>query len=109
MSQVKQVKEATYRRTLIVRGIWYLEGVLMVLLGFRFIFALLGANPLNPFAHFIYGVTLPLVAPFVTLFGYRVVYTGTRFEAFTLVTMAVYLLIGWGLVRLVLIGRMDRD
>jgi hypothetical protein len=106
---MSQIKEDRHRPTLIVRGIWYLEGILMVLLGFRFVFALLGANPLNPFAHFIYGVTWPLVAPFVTLFGYHVIYAGARFEAFTLVTMAVYLLVGWGLVRLVLIGRMDRD
>ena len=87
------------------RAIRYVDRVLLVLLAFRFILALLGANPLNAFAHLIYSWSLPFVSPFFTLFGYNVMYGISRFELFTLVAMAVYWLIGEGLVRLVTITR----
>lgn len=87
------------------RVIWYVTGVLLVLLAFRFVFALLGANPSNGFANFIYSVSHPFVAPFFGIFGYNVRYGVTRFEIYTLVAMAVYAVIAWGLVRLVTINR----
>lgn len=90
---------------LLARVIWFLTGVLLVLLAFRFVFALLGANPANGFANFIYTVSHPFVAPFFSLFNYHLLYGVSRFEIYTLVAMAVYLIIGWGLARLVTIGR----
>jgi len=83
------------------RVIWYIAGVLLILLAFRFVFALLGANPNNSFANFIYSTSHPFVAPFFGLFGYDLRYGISRFESFTLVAMAVYALIAWGLVKLV--------
>lgn len=91
--------------TLAARVIWYIAGVLLVLLAFRFVLALLGANPNNAFADFIYTVSHPFVAPFFSLFGYQLQYGVSRFETYTLVAMAVYAIIAWGLVRLVTIGR----
>jgi uncharacterized protein YggT (Ycf19 family) len=88
-----------------VRVIRYIDLVLLVLLAFRFVLALLGANPVNPFARFIYSLSEPFVAPFFTLFGYRVAYGVSRLELFTLVAMAVYWLVAEGLVRLVTINR----
>lgn len=102
---MSQMQDARHRQTLIIRGIWYVEGLLLILLGFRFILALLGANPINPFAQFIYSTTMPFVAPFFSLFGYSAVHGVPRLEVFTLVTMAVYLLVGWGIVKLVTITR----
>ena len=87
----------------IAQIIWYIAGVLLVLLGFRFVLALLGANPANQFANFIYSVSHPFVAPFFSLFGYDLRYGVSRFETYTLVAMLVYLVIAWGLVRLVLL------
>ena len=87
------------------RIIWYIAGVLLVLLAFRFVLALLGANPNNQFANFIYSVSHPFVAPFFGLFGYNLHYGVSRFETYTLVAMLVYLVIAWGLARLFTIKR----
>lgn len=89
------------------RVIWYIGGVVSILLAFRFVLALLGANPGNTFAHFIYSVTTPLVSPFFGLFGYTPSYGVSRLEVFTLVAIAVYALVAWGLVKLVTITRPD--
>lgn len=87
----------------LARIVWYLAGILLALLGVRFILALLGANPSNPFANFIYSTSHPFVTPFVTLFGYRVQYGVARVEPFTLVAMVVYFLIALGIAKLITI------
>jgi len=90
---------------ILARIVWYIAGVLLVLLAFRFILALLGANPSNQFANFIYTASHPFVAPFFSLFGYNLHYGVSRFEIFTLVAMLVYAVIAWGIARLVTIKR----
>lgn len=106
--EVREVSDADATvsgATLAARIIWYIAGVLLVLLALRFILALLGANPTNGFANFIYTTSHPFVAPFFSLFGYRLQYGVSRFEVYTLVAMAVYALIAWGLARLVTIDK----
>jgi uncharacterized protein YggT (Ycf19 family) len=83
-----------------VRVIWFITGVLLTLLAFRFVLVLLGANPSNAFANFIYSVSHPFVAPFFGLFGYSLHYGVSRLELSTLVAMAVYALVAFGLSRL---------
>lgn len=90
-----------YRATQVV---WYLVGLIEVLLLFRFLLKLLAANPLAGFTNFIYSVTLPLVAPFLPVFP-RVRVEGSVFEWSTLLAMLVYWLIGWGIVKLFLMGK----
>ncbi len=92
-------------QNLATRIIWYITGVLLVLLAFRFVLALLGADPNNGFANFIYSASHPFVAPFFSLFGYNLHYGVSRFETFTLVTMAVYAILAFGLDRLVTINQ----
>lgn len=94
-----------HAQTVISRSIWYVAGVLLVLLGLRFVFTLLGANPSNGFAKFIYSVSHPFVAPFFSLFGYSIHYGVSHFEIFTLVAMVIYGLVAYGLVKLVTITR----
>jgi YggT family protein len=103
--QEAEVVEQAHRQTVAARIIWYVAGILLTLLAFRFVLALLGANPNNGFANFIYSASHPFVAPFFSLFGYNLQYGVSRFETFTLVAMAVYALIAYGLVRLVTINR----
>ncbi|MDB5164846.1 MAG: Membrane protein involved in colicin uptake [Candidatus Saccharibacteria bacterium] len=91
--------------TLAARIIWYIAGVILVLLAFRFILTLLGANQNNGFADFIYGVSHPFVAPFFGLFGYNLQYGVSRFETYTLVAMLVYAIVAWGLARLATINQ----
>lgn len=99
------VAAETDRDTTATRVIWFIAGVLLALLAFRFVLILLGANPSNSFAHFIYTVSYPFAAPFFGLFGYNLQYGVSRFELSTLVAMLVYTLIAFGLTRLVTITR----
>jgi len=96
---------ADHNQTVASRVIWYIAGVILVLLGFRFLLALLGANQSNGFANFIFSVSHPFVSPFFSLFSYSASYGVSKFEIYTLVAMAVYAVIAWGLSRLVTLNR----
>lgn len=86
--------------------VWFVSGVILLLLGFRFVLSLLGANTSNGFAQFIYNTSHPFVAPFFGLFNYNNIQYGvSRFEIYTLVAMAVYAAIAWILSYLANIGR----
>jgi hypothetical protein len=95
------VGEREHSKNVAARVIHYLTSALLVLLALRFAFALLGANPDNGLASFIYAVTQPLVAPFFSLFSYNYTDGVRRFESFTLVAMGIYAILGYGLARLV--------
>jgi hypothetical protein len=85
------------------RIVWFIAGVLLVLLAFRFAFVLFGANPANGFVNFIYTVSHPFAAPFFGIFGYSISYGVSRVELSTLVAMAVYALVAYGIARLLTI------
>ncbi len=85
-----------YRGTQVV---WYILGVIEVLLAFRFVLKLLGANPAAGFSSFIYGITYLFAAPFLNVFGISQV-AGSVLEWTTLLAMFVYLVIGWGIIKL---------
>jgi uncharacterized protein YggT (Ycf19 family) len=95
------------RSNTIVRIVWFVVGILLVLLAFRFV--LLGANPNNGFANFIYSVSYPFAAPFFGLFGYTLKYGISRVELSTLVAMVVYALIAFGITTLLTIGHPNPD
>lgn len=90
-----------YRGTQVI---WYLLGVLEVLLAFRFVLKLLGANPAAGFTDFIYTVTQPFAAPFLSVFRVARV-QGSVFEWTTLLAMLVYWLVAWAIVKLFVISR----
>jgi YggT family protein len=88
------------------RIVWLVAGIIMALLGLRFILALFGANPNNTFAQFIYNVSHPFVAPFFNLFNYNYINNGIgRVEIFTLVAILVYAVIATLIARLVSVNR----
>lgn len=83
--------------------IYYVLGVLEVLLLFRFLFKLLGANPDSGFVAFIYSLTKIFLAPFYSIFrsySTQGIETKAVFEPGTLIAMLVYAVIAYGLVRL---------
>jgi hypothetical protein len=96
-----------HRANVAERAVWLVAGILEALLGLRFVFALLGANPNNGIASFVYNITHPFVAPFFSLFNYSSVpVSGVgRFELYTLIAMAIYGLIAWGIARLLTLRR----
>lgn len=89
------------------RVVWYVAGILLGILAIRFLLALLGANPANVFASFIYSISYPFVAPFFSLFSYNYRYGVSQFESYTLVAMAVYALIAYAIARLITLNRPD--
>lgn len=90
-----------YRGTQIV---WYLLGLLEILLAFRFVLKLLGANAEAGFTSLIYGVTYIFTAPFLSVFSVSKV-AGSVFEWTTLLAMFVYWVIALGIIKLFLMGK----
>lgn len=90
-----------YRGTQIV---WYILGVMEVLLAFRFVLKLLGANPAAGFTSFIYGVTYIFAAPFLSVFGITQV-AGSILEWTTLLAGFAYWVLAYGIIQLFLMGK----
>jgi len=85
--------------------VWYILGIIEVLLAFRFVFKLLGANPAAGFSSFIYGVTYIFATPFLTVFRSSRIVDGSLFEWTTLLAMFVYWVIAIGIIKLFSMGR----
>ncbi|KUG23531.1 hypothetical protein ASZ90_006677 [hydrocarbon metagenome] len=85
-----------YRGTQVV---WYILGLIEVILAFRFGLKLLAANPSAGFSSFIYIVSYPFAGPFLNVFHASKVESGI-FEWTTLLAMFVFFLIAWGIIRL---------
>lgn len=95
-NQKLQRKKVIFRA---YQSVWYVLGVIEIVLIFRLILKLLGANPSSGFAAFIYAVSAPFTVPFLT------VVPSTRIDSSiiewsTLIAMAVYLVIAYGIVKL---------
>lgn len=54
---------------MIARIISIILGVISLIVGLRFVFLLLGANPSSQFVSWIYDLSDPFVAPFAGIFG----------------------------------------
>jgi hypothetical protein len=88
--------------------VWYIVGLIEVLLAFRFVLKLFGANPTSGFVDIIYTITNVLTAPFDNIFGVSRPVAGeveSVFEPSILVALVVYALIGWGIAKLININR----
>lgn len=83
--------------------IYFVLGVVDVLLAFRFILKLTGASPSSSFVQFIYNLTRIFVMPFEGIFRRAVtegIETSSVFEPSTIVALVVYAILAWGLVAL---------
>ncbi len=88
--------------------VYYILGVFEVLLAFRLIFKLLGANPQSPFVSFIYSVTQAFLIPFNGIFRSAVtrgIEAQSVLEPTTIIAMIVYAIIAWGIVKLIEISK----
>jgi hypothetical protein len=84
--------------------IYFVSGLLEVLLAFRLVFKLAGASLASPFVSMIYGITKIFIMPFEGIFrrGFaQGVETTSVFEPSTIVAMIVYAVLVWGIVKLV--------
>jgi cation transport ATPase len=83
----------------IARIVYFVLGVLEIILLLRFIFRLLGANQGSDFVMFLYNLSHVFVGPFNGIFNDQALGRSV-FEISTLVAMIVYALIAWGIVSL---------
>jgi len=90
----KRHAEGSYMLRTIISAV---AGLIELVLVLRFVFRLLGANPANGFVSWIYGVSHPLVTPFVGIFGQPVIPSGVVvrgvFEWASILALIVYGLI----------------
>jgi len=82
-----------------IQAVWWIVVFLDVLIAIRFVLKLLGANP-APFVRFMYDLTWPLVVWFHGIFN-TAQEGRSILEPESLVAMAIYALIGWGIVSLI--------
>jgi hypothetical protein len=81
--------------------IYFLLGLIEVLLGLRFLFRLLGASESSGFVRFLYDLTYPMAHPFAGIFTDPVLGNNSVFEVSTLIAMLIYALLAWGVVALI--------
>lgn len=96
-------REATGSQT-VGYFVYFLFGVLEILLAFRLILRLLGANPSSGFVNFIYGLSKIFILPFQGIFHSGIaegVETTSVFEPGTLIAIIVYAVLAWGIVKLI--------
>jgi len=105
--KTSKVETKTDTRATVVNFIWYIYGLIALLLGIRMVLKLFGANSANGFVDLIYSVSGVLSAPFDSIFGVTKAEAGNTqsvFEPSILVAIAVYALIAWGVAKLLTIN-----
>ncbi len=91
--------------------LWLMFGALESLLALRLILKLLAANPDNPFARLVYGLSDMFVWPFIGL-TVTPSAAGIVVEIHTIIAMVVYAMLAWlviSVVRLLLYRRTERS
>lgn len=86
--------------------IYFIFGIIEVLLIFRLFFKLTGASPISGFVNFIYSLTQIFIVPFVGIFPQATtkgIVTTAVLEPSTLVAIVVYAVLAWGITQLVVI------
>lgn len=91
-----QTKKAIFRS---YQVLWYVLGVIEVILAFRVILKLLGANTFSAFANFIYIISGPFALPFAGILG-TTTSSDVVLEWSTLIAMVVYLVLAYGAIEL---------
>lgn len=91
-------------RVLLNRVVWFIVGFISVFLAARVVLMLLAANQGNAFVDFVYAVGGIFAAPFFGIFGYEPAYGNSVFEISSVVAILVYVLIGWGITKLINLG-----
>lgn len=86
------------------RIIYYVVGIIVALLLLRIALLLFAANQGNVFVDFIYTLGGIFAAPFFGIFSYTPAYGSSVFEISSVVAILIYLLVGWGIAKLLTLG-----
>jgi uncharacterized protein with PQ loop repeat len=92
-----EAARAAYRTSAFI---WLMFGVLISLIGLRVFLKLIGANPGNFFAQFVYSFTDVFLWPFYGLTGNPSA-NGLVLEIPSIIAMVVYAIIAWAIAKLV--------
>jgi YGGT family len=85
----------------IVNIVYFLFGVLELLLAVRVVLHLIGVNADNGFANFVYVLSGPFVALFASLLKNPALSTTAALEVTTIIAMLVYAIAAWIIGRLI--------
>lgn len=107
----KTVSRSTETSGLVVfqRVVWFLLGVIVILLAFRVVLLLLAANEGTAFVDFVYTLGGLFAAPFYGIFSYEPSYGKSVFEISSVVAMAVYAVVAWGINKLATLTRPSEE
>lgn len=90
--------------------VYLIFGIIEVLIGIRIVLKLLAANPSAGFSSFIYGITGPLVGPFLGVFNTPSGSNGSVFELSSVLAIIVYVLLAYVIVRTIrVLSRRPRE
>lgn len=89
-----QTKKTIFRTYQII---WYILGLIEVLLAFRVVLKLLGASTQSGFTNLIYAISNPFALPFAGILGVTGV-SRMIFEWSTIIAMAVYFVLAYGFI-----------
>ncbi|OGD73668.1 hypothetical protein A3K29_02415 [Candidatus Collierbacteria bacterium RIFOXYB2_FULL_46_14] len=84
--------------------VYFIFGIIEILLVFRLILKLMGASTISGFVNFIYAITGVFTLPFQGIFRSAVtegLETASVLEPSTMVALIVYMIVAWGIVALV--------
>ncbi len=95
--KVYQTKKAIFRTYQII---WYILGLIEVLLAFRILLKMLGANSFSGFTSLIYTLSNPLALPFSGILGTTSTQSSV-FEWSSIIAGIVYAVIAYGIVQLI--------
>lgn len=90
------------------QAVWYVLGVIEVFLAIRFFLKLIGANESAGFTRFLYTISYPFAGPFINVVNFTQV-DKSIFEWSMLLGMAIYALIAWGVVKLLVMSKPVSD
>ena len=85
----------------IIHIVYFLFGILELLLACRVFLHLFGANPDNGFANFVYTLSWPFVALFANLLRNPALSTTSVLEITTIIAMIIYGILAWLITRLI--------
>ncbi len=94
--KVFEKKKAIFRTHQVI---WYILAVIEVLLGFRMLLQVLGANPTSGFTNLVYALSNPFALPFRGILPFDTS-GGSIFEWSTIIAAIVYLVIAYGIIYL---------
>lgn len=109
---VKSHKNEASKSQTVEYIIYFFFGALEILLAFRLVLKLMGANPISGFVSFIYSLTQIFIVPFSGIFHLATsqgIETTAVFEPGTLVAIIVYAVLAWGIVMLIRIFSREKQ